>query len=127
MSNKLSGLLILCISTFWLSGCAYFRASGPCLGVGCPAHTAGESGQYKMGQGPKPQTSAAPHAGAPKAQVATNAPTSSDAQTASTPQAAPQQANTAEAKAPAQNRFTAFFARLIPHHNKTAKPAPAAD
>ncbi len=125
MSKKLSGLLILCVCTLWLSGCAYFRASGPCLGVGCPAHTPGESGQYKMGQGPKAQTSSVPRASAPNTSIATNSSSSSSDQASPAPQPAPAQSNTAEAKAPAQNRFTAFFARLIPHHNKTAKPAPA--
>jgi hypothetical protein len=121
MSKKLSGMLILCVATLWLSGCAYFRATGPCLGVGCPAHTVGQNGQYKPGQAPKAQNAAAPHATAPNPQ------TSDNAQVASAPQAAPAQAKAAETKSSAPNRFTEFFAHLIPHHNKTAKPAPAAD
>ena len=122
MSKKLSGMLILCVATLWLSGCAYFRATGPCLGVGCPAHTVGQNGQYKPGQAPKAQNAAAPHASAPNIQASDNAPVTSPP-----PQAAPAQAKPVEMKSPSPNRFTGFFAHLIPHHNKTAKPAPAAD
>ncbi len=31
------------------------QPTGPCFGVGCPAHTVGQSGQYKKGQGPGSQ------------------------------------------------------------------------
>jgi hypothetical protein len=122
MSKKLSGTLILCVATLWLSGCAYFRATGPCFGVGCPAHTVGQNGQYKPGQAPKAQNAAAPHASAPNIQASDNAQVASPP-----PQAAPAQAKPVEMKSSAPNRFTEFFAHLIPHHNKTAKPAPAAD
>lgn len=120
MSKKLSGVLILCVSTVGLSGCAHFRATGPCLGAGCPAHSAGESGHYKVGQAPKAQNATVPGATAANVQVAANVPAASDA-----PQSAPAPAKTAETKSSAPNRFTGFFAHLIPHHNKTAKPAPA--
>jgi hypothetical protein len=121
MSKKLSGMLILCVATLWVSGCSYFRATGPCFGVGCPARTVGQSGQYKPGQAPKAQNATAPHATAPRTQA------SDTAQVASTSQGAPAQAKAAEPKSSAPNKFSEFFAHLIPHHNKTAKPAPAAD
>jgi hypothetical protein len=122
MSKKLSGMLILCVATLWLSGCAYFRATGPCLGMGCPGHTVGHNAQYKSGQLPKAQNAAAPRAPAPSIQASDNAQVASPP-----PQAAPAQAKAPETKSSAPNRFTEFFAHLIPHHNKTAKPAPAAD
>jgi hypothetical protein len=121
MSKKLSGMLILCVGAFWMSGCAYFRATGPCFGVGCPARAVGQNGQYKPGQAPKAQNAAAPRATAPSTQASDNA------QVASTLQAAPVQVKAAETKSSAPNKFTEFFAHLIPHHSKTAKPAPAAD
>jgi hypothetical protein len=117
MSKKLSGMLILCLGALWMSGCAYFRATGPCLGMGCPAHTAGQNGPYKSGQAPKAQNAAAPHATAPNVQAPDNAQGA----------AALPQAKAAETKSSAPNKFTEFFAHLIPHHNKAAKPAPAAD
>jgi hypothetical protein len=46
-------ILVLCMLS--LTGCYYFRPTGPCLGVGCPARTAGQSGQYKKNQSPKAQ------------------------------------------------------------------------
>ena len=122
MSKKLSGVLILCLGALWMSGCAYFRATGPCLGMGCPAHTAGQNGPYKPGQAPKAQNAAAPHATVPNAQAPDNAQVA-----AALPQAAPTQAKAAQTKSSAPNKFTEFFAHLIPHHNKAAKPAPAAD
>ena len=116
MSKKLSGMLILCVAALWLSGCSYFRATGPCFGVGCPAHTVGQSGQYKPGQAPKAQNATVSHATAPATQP------SDRAQVAPAPSAKP-----AEAKSSAPNKFSEFFAHLIPHHNKAAKPAPTAD
>lgn len=55
MRKRLGGILILCVLTALLAGCAFMRNTGPCFGVGCPAGTPGESGQYKLGQGPKQQ------------------------------------------------------------------------
>ena len=60
MSNKLSAVLILCMSTVGLSGCDLLRVTGPCYGVGCPAGAAGHSGQYKPGEAPKAQNAPAP-------------------------------------------------------------------
>src|SRR5271163_4885574 len=60
MSKKLSAVLILCMSTVCLSGCDLIRVAGPCYGVGCPAGTAGGSGQYKPGEAPKAQNASAP-------------------------------------------------------------------
>jgi hypothetical protein len=121
MSKKLSGMLILCVAALWLSGCSYFRATGPCFGVGCPARTVGRSGQYKPGQAPKAQNATVPHATAPATQP------SDSAQVASAPSTTPTPAKPAEAKSSAPHKFSEFFAHLIPHHNKAAKPAPAAD
>jgi hypothetical protein len=132
MSKKLSGVLVLCVSaTVWLSGCAYFRATGPCFGVGCPARTAGANGQYKPGHAPKAQTATASRGTAPAPQVAVNAAVTSNPQSAEAPKAAPQvapaQAKAANAKPSVADRVGDFFARLIPHHNKTAKSAAATD
>ena len=60
MSKSRSAVLILCMSTFCLSGCDLIRVAGPCYGVGCPSGTAGGSGQYKPGEAPKPQNASAP-------------------------------------------------------------------
>jgi hypothetical protein len=134
MSKKLNGMLILCVSALWLSGCAYFRASGPCFGVGCPSHTAGGNGQYKPGQAPKAQTANAKSSPSTKATVTsaqaarqpavTNAQHSSDGAAVAAP---PAQAKAPDAKPSIGARFSDFFAHLLPHHNKTAKPAASAD
>jgi hypothetical protein len=61
MKKKAKGALnftsvtILLFSTLSLTGCYYLRPTGPCLGVGCPARTAGQSGQYKKNESPKAQ------------------------------------------------------------------------
>jgi len=60
MRNKLSSVLILCMSTVCLSGCDLLRVAGPCYGVGCPTGTAGHNGQYKPGEAPKSQNASAP-------------------------------------------------------------------
>lgn len=132
MSKKLSGMLILCVSTtFWLSGCAYFRATGPCFGVGCPARTVGSNGQYKPGQAPKAQTATGSRGTAPGSQTAANTAVTSSQQPADSPQAkqqpTPVQAKTANAKPSVADKVGDFFARLIPHHNKPAKSAAATD
>ena len=141
MSNKLSAVLILCMSTMWLAGCDLLRVSGPCYGVGCPGGTAGRNGQYKPGEAPKAQNASAPAPAASVAAQSANAP----AQTA----AAPAQSNVVQSNAAAQNASASaqsparqsaaaqdaspetkssplhsigeFFARLIPHHNSGAK------
>jgi hypothetical protein len=46
---------LILLSTFSLAGCYLLRPTGPCFGVGCPAHTVGQNGQYKKGEGPKSQ------------------------------------------------------------------------
>jgi len=46
---------LILLSTFSLAGCYLLRPTGPCFGVGCPAHTVGENGQYKKDEGPKSQ------------------------------------------------------------------------
>jgi hypothetical protein len=55
MRKRLGGFLAVCVATASLAGCAFMRNTGPCLGVGCPAGTPGQSGQYKLGEGPKGQ------------------------------------------------------------------------
>jgi hypothetical protein len=40
MSKKFSIMLVLCAATLCLSGCSWFRETGPCLGMGCPGHSA---------------------------------------------------------------------------------------
>jgi hypothetical protein len=50
-----AGGMILLLSMLSLTGCYYLRPTGPCLGVGCPARTVGQNGQYKKGEGPKSQ------------------------------------------------------------------------
>jgi hypothetical protein len=132
MSKKLSGMLVLCVSTtFWLSGCAYFRATGPCFGVGCPARTVGSNGQYKPGQAPKAQTATASRRTAPSSQITANKDVTSSQQSSGAPQAKPQSAaapaKTANAKPSVADKVGDFFARLIPHHNKAAKSAAATD
>lgn len=46
---------LILLSTLSLAGCYLLQPTGPCFGVGCPAHTVGQNGQYKKGEGPKPQ------------------------------------------------------------------------
>ena len=151
MSNKLSAVLILCMSTVGLAGCDLLRATGPCYGVGCPGGAPGHSGQYKPGEAPKAQNASA-SAPAPTrtASVATQANTdqaNAPAQTASAPaptpvtqsataqagsaqsantqtaaaQPAPAQEASPEAKSSPLHSIGEFFARLIPHHNSGAK------
>lgn len=129
MSKKLSGMLVLCVSALWLSGCAYFRATGPCFGVGCPAHSVGASGQYKPGQAPKAQTATAQRGSATSTQVTANAAVTPDPPSADAALAAPTsaQAKAADAKPSVAGRVGDFFAHLIPHHNTTAKTAAATD
>jgi hypothetical protein len=61
MKKKASGALIftgatiLALCTLTLTGCYYLRPTGPCLGVGCPARTVGQNGQYKRKEGTKAQ------------------------------------------------------------------------
>ena len=145
MSNKLSAVLILCMSTVGLAGCDLLRATGPCYGVGCPGGAPGHSGQYKPGEAPKAQNGSAP-ASARTTSASTQANTvqpSTPAQTTSAPatqpataqagsaqpvnaqtaaaQLTPAQAASPEAKSSPLHSIGEFFARLIPHHNSGAK------
>jgi hypothetical protein len=149
MSNKLSAVLILCMSTVGLAGCDLLRATGPCYGVGCPGGTPGHSGQYKPGEAPKAQNASAPAPAATRsASVAAQANTvqpDAPTQTATAASPATQSATAQAGSAPSANAPTAtaqpataqeaspeakssplhsigeFFARLIPHHNSGAK------
>src|SRR5580692_9761618 len=149
MSNKLSAVLILCMSTVGLAGCDLLRATGPCYGVGCPGGTPGHSGQYKPGEAPKAQNASAPAPAATRsASVAAQANTvqpDAPTQTTTAPSPATQSATAQAGSAPSANAPTAnaqpataqeaspeakssplhsigeFFARLIPHHNSGAK------
>lgn len=73
MRSKLACVALLVATTACLSGCSYLRATGPCFGAGCPARTVGQSGQYKLGQGPK---TASNPAQAVKSSIAPSSPTS---------------------------------------------------
>jgi hypothetical protein len=53
MWNRLACVLVLAATAGCVSGCSYLQATGPCFGTGCPSRTVGQSGQYKVGQGPK--------------------------------------------------------------------------
>jgi hypothetical protein len=145
MRNKLSSVLILCMSTVCLSGCDLLRVAGPCYGVGCPGGTVGRNGQYKPGEAPKAQNAATPapaKTAAAPAQSASAAvqpdivlpntvqpnaaapaqPTTAqatNAQAASAP-AAPAQNASAQAKPSPFHAIGEFFERLIPHHNSGA-------
>jgi hypothetical protein len=62
MKKKVVGIpmlacgMALLLSMLSLTGCYYLRPTGPCFGVGCPARTVGQNGQYKKGEGPKTQS-----------------------------------------------------------------------
>ena len=140
MRNKLSSVLILCMSTVCLSGCDLLRVAGPCYGVGCPTGTAGHNGQYKPGEAAKAQNASAP---APTKSVTAPAQSASaaaqpnivlpgtvqptapaqpgSAQAANTqavtPQPAPAQNASAQTKPSPFHAIGEFFERLIPHHN----------
>jgi hypothetical protein len=108
MRSKLAYGVTLAAAAFCLSGCSYFRPTGPCFGTGCPARTVGQSGQYKLGQGPKPATAAAtPPASQPQAnQPAQQAPNQQ------TPAAqAPAQQASGQPTAPASG-FSRLLAKL---------------
>src|SRR5271170_2589677 len=126
MSNKLSAVLILCISTVSLSACDLIRVAGPCYGVGCPTGTEGRNGQYKQGQGPKAQNASAPapaKPAAPAQSASTSAqPTTAQATNAqaATAQPAPAQPASTESKSSPFHAIGEFFERLIPHHNSGA-------
>jgi hypothetical protein len=138
MRNKLSSVLILCMSTVCLAGCDLLRVAGPCYGVGCPGGTAGHNGQYKPGEALKAQNASAPaptkSAAAPtqSPSVATQpnvvhpaAPAQPGSAQASntqavTPQPAPAQNASAETRTSPFHAIGEFFERLIPHHNSGA-------
>jgi hypothetical protein len=149
MSNKLSAVLILCMSTVGLAGCDLLRATGPCYGVGCPGGAPGHSGQYKPGEAPKAQNASAPapapmrtasvvapantvqpdpptqtkSAPSPATQSATSPEGSAQSGNALSPAAQPATAQEAspEAKSSPLHSIGEFFARLIPHHNSGGK------
>jgi hypothetical protein len=115
MSNKLSAVLILCMSSVGLAGCDLLRVAGPCYGVGCPGGTAGRNGQYKPGEAPKAQNASTP---APAPVRTASAPAQSanaPAQTAS----APAQSNIVQPNAPTQTTSA-------PEEAASAAPQPAA-
>jgi hypothetical protein len=147
MRNKLSAVLILCMSTVCLSGCDLLRIAGPCYGVGCPGGTEGRNGQYKPGEAPKAQNAATPapaktaaapaqsasaatqpnivlpntvRPNAPAPSAATNSPAASAPAPNATAQPAPAQNATAETKPSPFHAIGEFFERLIPHHNSGA-------
>jgi hypothetical protein len=141
MSKKLSSVLILCMSAISLSGCSWFRVTGPCYGVGCPAGAPGHAGQYKPGEAPKAQNATAPaksasaptqSASAPAKPAAGQSPATDSvtapaatAQSAPAPtasaQSTPAPDATPEAKPSPLHSIGVFFTHLIPHHNSGAK------
>jgi hypothetical protein len=105
MRSKLAYGFILAAAASCLTGCSYFRPTGPCFGTGCPARTVGQSGQYKLGQGPKSANASAAPQTPPPGTLAPNA------------SAAPNPTG-AQNAAPAQN--------LAPAQNAPAQqPAPS--
>jgi hypothetical protein len=121
MSNKLSAVLILCMSTA-LAGCDLLRVAGPCYGVGCPSGTAGGSGQYKPGEAPKPQNASAPVPS--KSATAPNQSASTAAQPNDVQPNAPAQA--AAMKSPAVSATTQpTSAQVTSTPPAVAQPTPA--
>jgi hypothetical protein len=128
MSNKLSAVLILCMSTVGLAGCDLLRATGPCYGVGCPGGTPGHSGQYKPGEAPKAQNASAPapatvRTAAASAQpntVQPNAPAQTTSASASPQPAAAQSSATQSSAAQADG------AQAANAQSAAAQPSPAA-
>jgi hypothetical protein len=142
MRNKLSSVLILCMSTVNLSGCDLLRVAGPCYGVGCPGGTAGHNGQYKPGEAPKAQNASAPAPAksataptqnasaatqpniveptAPAPPAATNSPAASATAPNATAQPVPAQNASGQTKPSPFHAIGEFFEHLIPHHNTGA-------
>jgi hypothetical protein len=117
MRNKLSSVLILCMSTVCLSGCDLLRVAGPCYGVGCPGGTAGHNGQYKPGEAPKAQNASA---SAPAKTV--SAPTQNSSAAAQPNTVSP---NTVQPAAPAQPAATKSPAASAPTQPTAAQAANA--
>jgi hypothetical protein len=67
MNKKFRVLLIVCASTLSLSGCAWFRETGPCLGVGCPGNALGHSAKAQTAN-TQNSNSKNPNPDSPKAQ-----------------------------------------------------------
>lgn len=111
MRSKLAYGFILAAAASCLAGCSYFRATGPCFGTGCPARTVGQSGQYKLGQGPKPATATA----APQTtQPGTPAPSASAAPNPSGAQNAAPAQNSAPAQQPAPGSAASRLLAKLP-------------
>jgi hypothetical protein len=135
MSNKLSAVLVLCMSTMCLAGCDLLRITGPCYGVGCPGGTAGHSGQYKAGEAPKAQnaSAAAPaksvmaptqSAAAQAKPVQPNAPAQTASASTTAQPAATQSPATASTTAQATTAQTADAQTVARPASPEAKPSP---
>jgi hypothetical protein len=109
MRSKLAYGFILAAAASCLTGCSYFRPTGPCFGTGCPARTVGQNGQYKMGQGPK-TASAAPQT----TQPGTPAPNASGAPNPSGAQNAAPAQNSAPAQQPAPGSAASRLLAKLP-------------
>jgi len=130
MSNKLSAVLILCMSTVSLSGCDLIRVAGPCYGVGCPTGTEGRNGQYKPGEAPKTQNAAAPapaKSAAPSTQSASAAakPAAAQLPTQSASASPSAQSAATQSSAPASKTPQTTTAQASSALAATAQPAPA--
>ena len=107
MRSKLAYGVTLAAAAFCLSGCSYFRPTGPCFGTACPSHTVGQNGQYKLGQGPKPATAGAtPQASQPQASQAASQP-------ATPAQQAPAQQTPTQQTSDQQTAPASGFSRLL--------------
>jgi len=108
MRKTIGFLLILGVSTLYLSGCFFSRVAGPCYGVGCPAFSS--SGTQKTAVVPQP---AGGNAQAQKSAAA--APPSQPA--AESSQAPPAQADASQGDAgqAKPGRFTRMLTALHLH------------
>jgi len=125
MSKKLSSVLILCMSAVSLSGCSWFRVTGPCYGVGCPAGASGHAGQYKPGEAPKAQNAPAPASAPAQSASAKPAAQSQASESVTTPATSAQAASAPDANSEAKpsplHSIGEFFTHLIPHPKTGAK------
>lgn len=61
--KKTTGVAILLFSALGLSGCAYLRSAGPCLGYGCRGFVAPPTPQSSSSSASMPASSSGPSRG----------------------------------------------------------------